>query len=394
MVTATISAGLLATGYLALAGRALGPSAYGLFAAALAIANGAHTLTQPAALVAQRLAADAHGSASTTALAGIVRYGSRWMATAALLFGVLALAWVLVSNAAPWPLAVCVFVVVQVRAVTIVLVGVMRGTHMFGRLARNLLSSEALRLFVGGAAVIVFAKPLIAMLGYLASTLLAWALAWRDLRPVRVHDPQSPRPVVNVRGLLIPVLAMDGYIALTAVDVVVARAVLEPVLAGEYAAVSSLARIVFMAAVPVCTVLLSHVATESARNRSIRPLLRATAVVGVVGVGGAALFAWVAGEWLVAALFGPDFRVHLLPLVFLWSSQCLLAVQRTAAAVLVGIDRAAGLVWLLVPSVVLLALLTFLHESPLQLAVAVTASAVSSVLTTGIVIVRVRPQAS
>jgi hypothetical protein len=78
----------------------------------------------------------------------------------------------------------------------------------------------------------------------------------------------------------------------------------------------------------------------------------------------------------------------------LWSSQCLLAVQRTAAAVLVGIDRAAGLVWLLVPSVVLLALLTFLHESPLQLAVAVTASAVSSVLTTGIVIVRVRPQAS
>jgi O-antigen/teichoic acid export membrane protein len=245
--------------------------------------------------------------------------------------------------------------------------GAAQGAQRYGTLAAMYALAPGLRIGVALAALVATGDVTATAVATLAGTLAGWLV----VRPLaRAGWPSPGRPDRSVGWEAVHAgLALLAMFTLTSVDVVVARALLVPEGAGQYAAGGILVKIAFW--LPQAVVISAFPRLSSGEPGVLR---RAAVLMAVVGAAGVLLAMWL-GPAVVPAVLGDDYPVAASSAgVFVaagvaQSLAYLMVFERLAAQ-----DRAAAiLVW---GAVVLLLVLaaTIGRSSPIGLAWSVVAA--------------------
>lgn len=284
-----------------LAARRLGPSAYGAFAAVMSLllvvsvaslalqASAARRVSQTPA-DQPRIAADVLRTSSVTAYA----------------LGLL----LLVLAPAIDPLLrlddLRIAVLVAVAAVPMTLMGgqagVLQGERRWAPLALLYTAAGAPRLLLGGSLLFWQPTELAAVLGVTISAFAPTLVGWWALRA------DAPRPALGWpdRGIIRETVrnsqALLAFFALSNLDIVVARQVLDPYDSGLYAAGLILAKAMLF--LPQFVVVLAFPTMASGQRRPA--LLRGIGVIAVLGALGVA-GCLVLPDFTLGFVGGPDF---------------------------------------------------------------------------------------
>lgn len=287
--------------------RVLSPSQYSLLASLLAVVL---VLTVPTlavqAAVARELAQELHRGHVAEAGA-LLRSTLRTVSVAAVAVAVLggAVAYPLVRQlgggiGASYAAAGTVAAALLAPAVW----GGLQGAQRFVLLGGSQALVSVLRLALGAGFAFSGAQAGGALAGVAIGAAVASLVS---LLPLRGLLASGARAVAS-RRLPLPyaggaAAALSLFTALTAVDVVVARAAFDGDTAGAYAAASLGARTVLLASLAATTVLFPRVTTLGDRAAERRHLLLGVGMVGAVAAVGTA-FAWPFGGPLVRGVFG------------------------------------------------------------------------------------------
>jgi O-antigen/teichoic acid export membrane protein len=291
--------------------RLLGPAEFGAFGALLAVIIVGYV----AALAVQATTAKAvaaHEDPAPGVRAGLLLAGITGLLTAALsplLRDLLQL-----SSVVP---VLAVAVSVAALAVTAAPLGVVQGGERFGTFAVLLIVQNVLR--VGGGLVAMLIRPTTAsaMIGIAAGYLAAAVIAWAASRP-----PLLARRGMSAafRSTLASAAMLLGFIALTNIDVLLARHVLTAQDSGLYAAGAIFTKIAFWLPQFVPLVVFPALVDPIRRRGAMRRGMVIVAAFGAVVVAGSALFAeqvvrlvagtsyaelanWVAGFTALGAMY-------------------------------------------------------------------------------------------
>jgi O-antigen/teichoic acid export membrane protein len=295
--------------FFAIAGHRLGPADYGLIAALL---SAVLVLMVPFTGIQSALATvvGAHPADDGALYAHLVRRTARLtLPAAAVVAAGTGLVGALFSQVPLGPLLAAESVLLPV-AVFYLALGQMQGERRFWRYATSTAflgvprPLALLALFAIGLGVYA---PLI---GSAVTTVLAAAVAlWftRDRLRVRAAAP-SPEDLGAFRTALVPIaVGASALAALTNVDVVFAKLTLSDHQAGIFAAVSVLAKALFVVPQAVTTIALPWIAARRrARVASPAALTGVAAVVIVVGLGATAL-AFAFADPIVRVTFGSKY---------------------------------------------------------------------------------------
>jgi len=336
-----------AYGLTALAARGLGPEQFGAFGALLAfvlVGNVAALAVQ--AVVARRRAR--HADLAPAVLAGLLVA----LAAAALIAAATpALTRYLRLPDPVGPLAVAV--AVAALAAAAVPVGLSQGAERFGLLAVLVASQGLLRVVGGLVALVVNPTASSVLAGTAAGLVVAALVAWLAVRPPGPSIPGS-RPVLREAAAAGGVLL--GFVALTNVDVTLARHVLTPTESGWYAAGAIFTKVAFWLPQFVPLVAFPALSDPLRRRTVLRRALLAVAASGLALVVGSA----VASDALVALVAGPAYA----PMApWLWGFTALGALFAVAqllvyAQLAAGDHRTGAVVWVVLVALVLVVELT------------------------------------
>ncbi|QOJ13734.1 MAG: hypothetical protein HRU75_03355 [Planctomycetia bacterium] len=241
--------------------------------------------------------------------------------------------------------------------------GIATGLQRMRLHANANLAGALVKLAIGAALLAAGGGVSAALAAYGAGLLVSYALITRGMRsalgvvehPSTEHDPDSviPAPfhaVVRSRedarrpDALRPgfVAAYLGLVAPFCLDQVFVQALVRP-LSGDYAALCTLAKIVFLCVGPLLLVMYSHVSSADSDAARRRRLLSGT-LVAVLLIGGllAGVLA-VLAPWLTHLMLAPQYA-HLAPLVGLLAAGTLLhAVAHTLGLYSLALGRWSGL---------------------------------------------------
>lgn len=312
------------------AARVLVPEDFGAFAALLSLV----IIGNVAALAVQAVVARAAATGtSSDARAGLL-WGLAAGTITVLLSPVIRQALRLES---PVPV-VAVGVAVAALAAAAGPIGVVQGRERSGALAALVLAQGTLRV-TGGIVGLITLRSVEGALGGLATGLvLAALLAWAVVRP----HPPTPRSL-RLREVAAAATVLLGFVALTNVDVIVARAVLDPVSSGAYGAGSVITKVAFWLPQFVPLVAYARLSRHEHRAVALRLSLLTVAVLGALAVG----VAGVAPEAVLRVVAGPRY-LEIAPILWLFALLgALMAVaQVTVYAALARRDRPTTvLVW-------------------------------------------------
>lgn len=311
-----------------LAGRALGPSDYGILAALLAIVTitslplGALQLGLSAA-ISDCLARGRNDEALAISR-GVFRISLYFALAVGVLFlaAVAPLAQLLqIDSVAP---VVAIAPIIALPAVLLHFLGELQGRQRFGKLAWATCVPAILRLCLFAA----FMAAGLRLYGAIAAGVIAGiagvllcGLWCRDvITRDRAAAPAEIWPFF--RGLVPIALAVGAITALTQVDLLIIKGALSSTDAGIYAAASTLARLALFVPITLTSVLFPRVATRIARDEDPGDILGRTLIA--TGLFCAILFTslWVFGDPIVRLAFGDEFgaATDLLPLFGLGTS--------------------------------------------------------------------------
>ncbi len=186
--------------------------------------------------------------------------------------------------------------------------GGLQGARRFGQLSLGQLANVTLKVALGFLAGVLGAGVAGIMFGLAAAgamTLVLFALPLRRLLAAADWRPVRAAPVLGrySRGVA---ACLTIFMALTTVDLLVARASFSPRIAGAYAAASVAARALLLVPTAVTTVLFPEVSTLADRVRERRHLLGGLATTAALGGAVVLLFA-VFPRPLLDATFGHDY---------------------------------------------------------------------------------------
>jgi O-antigen/teichoic acid export membrane protein len=370
--------------YLSLAGRLLGPVAYGSLATLLALGALASLVLAPLETGVAKLAAEAHGADARGRLwplaVGAVRRGGRWLAVVAVLVLPL-LPWARRALRLESTADLVVFIgYVGAWLVVSILRGILRGDHRFTGLGANMVVDSGVRLGLGVAAVWAGAGAAGGMAGYLLGMTAALGVAAWQLRDLRRLPPQPGR-ASGLMALSGPLFFTFLYFQTIAnADVLVARHTLGPVESGVYGACSTIIRLILVAAGPFLQVVFSRVSALRGRGEPVGGLLRrVAAVVAAVLVVGYAV-PWWGAEALLRLTFGAAFVMGARPLRVMWLTISLMLLQQLVALALIADDRTRGAWTFLLPCLLFLGLLARFHGSSVEVATCGLAAAAAGML--------------
>ena len=305
--------------------RALGPSAYGDVASLVAMAG---LISLPLGgvqvIVARRVATEV----AATRFAEIQRFARRSLVLASVAGLTLALA---LSLASPFLARALAIDSVPAVVLTAALAAPALLTPALWGLAQGLQRFVALAVAMGLAPVfriVAVAVLLVAGLGVagaMAATLFATVLgiaapAWALRRWLR-RPEVSPPAIASARGtsareFLPVVLGLLAITSLTTVDVVVAKAVLDPDAAGIYASASLVGRVILYLSAAIVTVLLPKVSSRVAAGLDARSILAGSVAVTLAFCLLATVVYTLASSLVTRVAFGSGFEgvAELLPL--------------------------------------------------------------------------------
>lgn len=269
-------------------------------------------------------------------------------------------------------------VVVAVAAVPLTLAGgqagILQGERRWGALAVFYLAGGIPRLAVGTAMILWRPDATNAILGVGLGYLFPLLVGWWALRRRRTPDADAPEH--SARSMLVEsahnAQVLFAYFALSSVDIVLARQVLDEHDAGLYAAGLIMAKVMLFLPQFVVVIAFPDMATPESRRRALVRSLALVAVLGAVAVVAARVLSDVA----MVFVGGSDFdEVERLLWVFAVLGTVLAMLQLQVYAVLARQGRrTVVLVWGALAAVVVLGSRVHTLEGLVSVVVAVDAA--------------------
>ena len=342
-------------GFAMLAARLMGPSEYGVLAACLSLL----LVVQVGALglqatAARRIAVDRDN------VAAIEKAILSLSTKVACVAGVVMVALVPVINRLLNLDDLLIATIVALAVVPLTLAGgqagVLQGERRWGALALFYLAGGIPRLVVGTALIVWRPDATSAVLGVALGLLFPVAVGWWALRERRT--PERAAPEHTARAMLTESLhnaqVLFVFFALSSVDIVIARNVLDDHDAGIYAAGLIMTKVMLFLPQFVVVVAFPDMATTERRHQALVRSLAAIGVVGAVAVVAAKLLSGVAMVFVGGAEFG---EVEDLLWVFAALGTVLAMLQLQVYAVLARqARRSVLLVWAALAALVVLGL--------------------------------------
>jgi O-antigen/teichoic acid export membrane protein len=268
--------------------------------------------------------------------------------------------------------------VVAVAAVPLTMAGgqagILQGERRWGALALFYLAGGIPRLVVGTALVIWRPDATSALLGVGIGYLFPLLVGWWALRHRRT--PEVAAPEHSARAMLVEsahnAQVLLAYFALSSVDIVLARQVLDEHDAGLYAAGLIMAKVMLFLPQFVVVIAFPDMATPESRQRALVRSLSVVAALGVVVVVAAEVLSGVAMVFVGGSDFG---EVERLLWVFAVLGTVLAMLQLQVYAVLARQGRLTVLlVWAALAAVALLGSRVHTLEGLVSVVVAVDAA--------------------
>ncbi|MBS45760.1 MAG: polysaccharide biosynthesis protein [Nocardioides sp.] len=293
-------------GFTILAARLLGPSQYGAFAAVMNLLM----VVSVAQLALQATAARRVSSTpgDVTVIEERVRSMTRRLAVG---LGLVLLVLSPVVNAVLRLDSLVTAALVAATAVPLTVMGgqagVLQGERRWRPLALLYLAAGVPRLLLGGALLVWRPEEGVATLGVLIGALFPVAVGAWALRRPRTHATDATGTDHGVRSLLRESFrnshALLAFFAVTNVDIIVARGVLDDHDSGLYAGGLILTKAMLFLPQFVVVLAFPDMADARERRRALRLSLGAVAGLGAVGV----LAAWVLSPVAMVFVGGPDY---------------------------------------------------------------------------------------
>lgn len=366
-------------GFTMIAARLIGPAQYGAFVACLGLLVVIQVFAYGLqATAARRIAIDQQhvGSIEQTILALSVRVS--------LGVGVVLLVLVPAINALLRLDSLLTATVVAIAAVPLTMAGgqagILQGERRWGALSLFYLAGGVPRLVVGTAMILWRPDATSAIVGVGIGYLFPLLVGWWALRHRRTPDEAAPEH--SARSMLVEsahnAQVLLAYFALSSVDIVLARQVLDEHDAGLYAAGLILAKVMLFLPQFVVVVAFPDMATPESRQRALVRSLGLVAALGAVAVVAAEVLSGVA----MVFVGGSDFaEVESLLWVFAVLGTVLAMLQLQVYAVLARQGRLTVLlVWAALAAVVLVG--SQVHTLDRLVAVVVAVDAVLLVVLT------------
>ena len=234
--------------------------------------------------------------------------------------------------------------------------GILQGERRWRALAVFYLASGIPRLLIGTAIILWRPSATSAILGVGIGLLFPLVVGWWVLRDRRT--PHRAAPEHSVRSMLTESFTntqvLFAYFALSSVDIVIARQVLDAHVAGLYAAGLIMAKVLLFLPQFVVVIAFPDMATPDNRQRALVRSLLAIGVLGVLAVGAAKVLSGVAMIFVGGSDFG---EVEDLLWVFAALGTVLAMLQLQVYAVLARQGRRSVLlVWAALVALVVLGL--------------------------------------
>lgn len=236
--------------------------------------------------------------------------------------------------------------------------GILQGERRWGGLALFYLAGGLPRLVIGTALILWEPSATSAILGVGIGYLFPLLVGWWVLR--RRRQPEADAAVHSARTMLVETVhnaqVLFAYFALSSVDIILARQVLDDHDAGLYAAGLIMAKVMLFLPQFVIVIAFPDMATPEHRQRALVRSLAAIAAVGAVAIVAAKLLAPVALVFVGGSAF---VEVQDLLWVFAALGTVLAMLQLQVYAVLARQGRrSAVLVWSALVALVVLGLRT------------------------------------
>jgi O-antigen/teichoic acid export membrane protein len=305
--------------YHAVAGRVLGPKAYGEVASLVALFTVGTTVTLILILVIARYAAHLDAEGRPGAIKHVVMRTCRLLIAPGVAVSLLGLALAVpaaafLNLASPVPV-IWLGVAMAVYWYVAVPRGVLQGTQRFPSLALNLSGEVIAR--TGFLALLLFLGLGVtgAVIALLMGALLALGLGGFSIRDYLQLEPETVRMRTLVSFALTATAGTVGIILLYNLDVVLAKHFLPAHQAGIYAGLNKIGTILYFLTLSVSQVLFPRVVEAVATGRHpVRLLVLSGAIMSLLGVCALAVFA-VAPGLVVRVLYGGAF-IDAVPYVF------------------------------------------------------------------------------
>ena len=188
----------------------------------------------------------------------------------------------------------------------------LRGKNAFGRLSLASLISALAKLGASLALVLMGFGTAGAISGLLAASVITWVYTRESARRLGLHTPRETRwwRLPNL-SLIRPQLPFAGLVlivsivttAFFSIDVVLAKHYFSAQVAGEYAGIATVGRIIYFVTGSVAAVLLSAIQLQASKRHNRGLLLRSVALTVVLG-GGVLVALAVAPRFFIGLLIG------------------------------------------------------------------------------------------
>ncbi|MBK8047424.1 MAG: oligosaccharide flippase family protein [Anaerolineales bacterium] len=304
-------------------GRWLGPASFADVSLIVTLFLVVTLVTATLQTVVARYSAIFQASSLSEVVSGLRRWSLRW----AWLLGIVGAAVLVVGalfwqqffhTASPW-LFVILGIGVPIYFAQGVDRGILQGQMRFGLLALTYQAEMWARLFLG----IVLVWIGLGVNGAVWALTLSFVATWLVARRARLTLPKTGEFTrAQERETMIyaaPVaVALLGQIIINNSDVLMVKHFFVPEMAGLYAALALIGRIVFFATWSVVMVLLPTVAQRKEQGLPHRHLLWLS--LGLVGAASVVVIAvcYFGGYWVVSLLFGEDY-VSVAPLLWVYA---------------------------------------------------------------------------
>ena len=295
VAVATSVMNVAAYGFTILAARIIGPSEYGAFVACLSLIIVMQTVALGLqATAARRIAVDRAN------VAAIERAILALSVKVSLGVGVVMCLLIPVIDALLKLDSLATATVVALATIPLTLAGgqagILQGERRWRALAVFYLAAGIPRLVIGTAIILWRPSATSAILGVGVGLLFPLLVGWWVLRDRRV--PEAARPEHSTRAMLAEsahnTQVLFAYFALSSVDIVIARHVLDDHDAGLYAAGLIMAKVLLFLPQFVVVIAFPDMATPEGRQRALIRSLLAIGVLGAVAVAAAKLLSGVA----------------------------------------------------------------------------------------------------
>jgi O-antigen/teichoic acid export membrane protein len=223
-----------------------------------------------------------------------------------------------------WPFIILLISLVITVPVTFV-TSFLRGKKKFGAVSGSNIVGAAGKL-VGSAALVLLSFGTAGAIGGLVvAQLLALLYVWKYVKQLHFIDFTFNSYVKRFNfKLLRPELAFSGFVlvaslgvaVLSSIDVLVVKAFFEPEVAGGYAGISTVAKIIFFLTASVAQVMLPSIKSNLPKVENRRYLLKSSLLVTLLGGVVLGIFA-LFPNFVVTIFMGPNFAnyANLLPIL-------------------------------------------------------------------------------